>query len=160
MILFENFPNESRVWLYQTDRALSSTEMDWLTQELKQFVTEWAAHGTKLWADGVVLNLYFLAFVVDESVTPPSGCSIDSSVKFLKAAGKELGVDFFTRMKVCVAVDDAIQQIDFHDLSKLENPKEVRIFDPLVDNLYDLRTNWVRSVAESSLGGVIKKNKK
>lgn len=155
MTIFENFPNESRVWLYQTNRALTSTEMDWLTQELKQFVTEWAAHGTKLWADGVVLNPYFVAFVVDESITPPSGCSIDSSVKFLKAAGKELGVDFFTRMKVCVANDDSIKQIDFHDLSELENLKEAMIYDPLVDNLYELRTNWVRKVAESSLGGVL-----
>jgi hypothetical protein len=155
MKIFEYFPNESRVWLYQTDRALTPTEMDWLSHELKQFVTEWAAHGTKLWADGVVVNPYFVAFAVDESVTPPSGCSIDSSVKFLKAAGKELGVDFFTRMKVCVATNDSIQQIDFHDFRNQQLSGEELIYDALISSLSELRTAWPRKVKESGLSGLI-----
>jgi len=158
MILFENFPNESRVWLYQTDRALTPTEMDWLSNELKQFVAEWAAHGTKLWADGVALNPYFVAFVVDESVTPPSGCSIDSSVKFLKAAGSELEVDFFTRMKVCMDNNGTIQQIDFSDFQSQQLTGEELIYDALISTLDELKNSWPRKVKESSLNHCIQMN--
>ncbi len=155
MTVFQNLPNESRVWLYQTDRALTPTEMGWLANEMKQFVTEWAAHGTKLWADGVVVNPYFVAFAVDESVTPPSGCSIDSSVKFLKAAGKELGVDFFTRMKVCVDTSDSIQQIDYHDFRNQHLSGDELIYDALISSLFELRNAWPRKLKESGLSGVI-----
>ena len=152
---FKNFPDNSRLWLYQTDRLLTSTEMDWLSGALKQFVKEWAAHGTKLWADGAVLNPYFVAFVVDESVTPPSGCSIDASVKFLKAAGNELQVDFFTRMKVCIDQSDAMQQIDFSEFQNEQLTGEELIYDALISSLADLKNAWPRKLKESSLSGLV-----
>lgn len=153
-MLFNNFPNNSRLWLYQTDRALTPTEMDWLSGELKGFVKEWAAHGTKLWADGALVNPYFVAFVVDESVTAPSGCSIDSSVKFLKASGKELQVDFFTRMKVCMDNQGLIEQINFSEFQNKQLTGEELIYDALISTLDELRNSWPRKVKESSLAGV------
>jgi len=155
MLVFENFPSNSRVWLYQANRALTATEIDWLSFEMEQFVKEWAAHGTKLWADGSVLNPYFVAFVVDESVTPPSGCSIDSSVKFLKAVGVELGIDFFTRMKVCQDNNGAIQQIDFAEFKEGQLNGEELIYDALISTLEELTTAWPRKLKESSLSALV-----
>ena len=44
----------------------------------------------------------FLILAVDESQASASGCSIDSSVKFVKAMESELGTDFFNRMNLVI----------------------------------------------------------
>ncbi|MDX1446270.1 hypothetical protein [Lishizhenia sp.] len=148
---FKDFPENSRVWLYQTNRALSATEVNYVDEKLKAFTKEWAAHGKQLWATAAIVNPYFVAVVVDESITPPSGCSIDASVKFLKELGAELEVDFFTRMQITVEEEGKIRQIPFQELSTQNNAKELLIYDALVDNLKQLRGQWPLPVKESSL---------
>lgn len=157
MAVFENFPENARLWLYQADRALTPTEIDWLSRELRAFVKEWAAHGSKLWADGAVLNPYFVAFAVDELVTLPSGCSIDASVKFLKASGQELGIDFFTRLKVCLEINGSIEQVDFSDFQSRGLTGEEMIYDALIDRLRELQ-HWPKKLKESSLSALVPAN--
>ena len=151
---FKDFPLESRVWLYQTNRKLDATEKNFVEEELAKFTKEWAAHGKKLWATAALVNPFFVAVVVDESVTPPSGCSIDASVHFLKELGKELNVDFFTRMKVAILKEDQIEQIGFHQLDS-QNEKTL-IFDPLVKSLNALSNQWPVALKESSFSSILK----
>lgn len=148
---FKDFSGESRVWLYQSNRALSATEVNYVDEKLKDFTAEWAAHGKQLWATAAIVNPYFIAVVVDETITPPSGCSIDASVKFIKEIGAELGVDFFTRMQVTLQDQEKLKQIHFQDLGNIENAADALIYDALVDNLNTLRTNWPMPIKESSL---------
>lgn len=157
MNYFSDFPDASRLWLYQTNRALTENEVANLTKEISTFVGEWAAHGDKLWATGAVLNPFFIGFVVDDTITPPSGCSIDASVKFLKKLGEELSIDFFTRMSVCYQRGDenSIKQIAFMKLSEIENPNEVLIYDSLVNNLGSLRKQWPIPLKESNFANVL-----
>ncbi|MGB0934085.1 MAG: hypothetical protein ACPGU5_07360 [Lishizhenia sp.] len=150
---FEKFPLESKVWLYQTNRKLDATEKNFVEEELEKFTVQWAAHGKKLWATAALVNPFFIAVVVDESVTPPSGCSIDASVHFLKELGKELHVDFFTRMKITVVKDEQVVQIDFENLaSQNEN---MLLFDPLVSSLDDLTNNWPLPLKESNFSTLV-----
>ncbi|SFT54736.1 hypothetical protein SAMN05216474_1236 [Lishizhenia tianjinensis] len=148
---FKDFPEESRVWLYQSNRALSATEVNYVDEKLKAFTKEWAAHGKQLWATAAIVNPYFIAVVVDESITPPSGCSIDASVKFIKELGAELEVDFFTRMQLTVEEEGKLKQIPFHDLSTMEGVGDLLIYDTLIDSLKQLRGQWPLPVKESSL---------
>lgn len=145
---FEKFPDDSRIWLYQTDRKLNDSEIKLVRDRLYAFMREWAAHGNKLWAAADVINPYFVAVAVNEALTPPSGCSIDASVKELQALGKELEVDFFTRMKVTYINDGSLKQIGFSNLSELSEDTE--IFDPLLSKLGELRTKFPVSLKESS----------
>lgn len=150
---FKSFPKESRVWLYQTNRALTSTEKNYIEEELQKFTKEWAAHGKRLWANAALIHPYFIAVVVDETVTPPSGCSIDASVHFIKALGKEMDIDFFTRLKVTYLDNEMVHQVDFQSLSELS--KEVLIYDPLVNNLKALREDWPSLISRSSFAHLI-----
>lgn len=150
---FNKFPDNSRVWLYQTDRALNDKEISFIQNKLSDFVKEWAAHGNKLWATADVINPYFVAVAVDDSLTPPSGCSIDASVKELQALGKDLNIDFFTRMKVTYHDDGVITQIPFADLSNLES--STLIYDTLISNLGDLRKSFPVKLEESSFAHLV-----
>lgn len=150
---FDKFPDESRIWLYQTDRALNDDEIKMTRDRLFSFMREWAAHGNKLWAAADVINPYFVAISVNDALTPPSGCSIDASVKELQALGKELKVDFFTRMKMTYISDGHLDQVDFSALSELKD--DAHIFDPLISKLGDLRTKFPSQLKESSFSHLV-----
>jgi hypothetical protein len=150
---FSDFPDESRIWLYQTNRALNEDEMITVRKRLNSFVQEWAAHGDKLWGSAEVVNPYFVAVIVNDALTPPSGCSIDASVKEIKALGELLSVDFFTRLKVTIVKDDELKQIEFSELNLLD--PNTPIFDPLLANLGELRQRFPVELAESSFAHLV-----
>jgi hypothetical protein len=145
--LFTEFPDQSKIWLYQSDRALTTTEIRDLEEELVTFVEGWAAHGSKLWATAKVLNPYFAVVAVNDALVPPSGCSVDASVHRMKDIGLEMGINFFDRMKVTIQEGEELKQIHF---SELENHTEALIFDPLITSLGELRAAWPRPVEKSS----------
>ena len=53
--LFPSFSPESRVWIYASNRELTSEEVEIASTELSDFVTSWNAHGKALNADASVL---------------------------------------------------------------------------------------------------------
>lgn len=140
MIELQNFSDAAKVWIYQADRELTANEIELIHSKSTNFVESWSTHGTKLSAKATVLAPYHLVFVVDGNVQA-SGCSIDSSVRFVKVLGAELGVDFFNRLKsVIVHPDGRKELISYHDS---KNYPDAMIFQPIISNLLELRTKWL-----------------
>jgi hypothetical protein len=86
--------------MYLSDRPFSNDEVSSITQELNKFMLSWSAHNKKLKSSGAILLNQMLLVVVDEDFEHASGCSIDSSVRFVKEMGVKYKVDFFNRMFV------------------------------------------------------------
>ena len=80
----ERLPDNSRVWFFGSDRLLNDEEKSSLSIELQEFVSSWKAHGAELAASFEILHDCILIVAVDESVTPPTGCSIDKVFKLLE----------------------------------------------------------------------------
>lgn len=80
----ERLPDNSRVWFFGSDRLLNDEEKRSLSIELQEFVSSWKAHGAELAASFEILHDCILIVAVDESVTPPTGCSIDKVFKLLE----------------------------------------------------------------------------
>ena len=137
--MFEHLNENSRVWIYQSDRIFKDEEILFLNSELKTFVAQWAAHGSQLFGDHLVFQKRFIILCVDESQSNASGCSIDSSVRVIKALGKELSVDFFSRMNVYIEKDGLIKYVH---ISEVKENKGWKIFNPMITNLKELRENW------------------
>lgn len=136
----------SKLWLYQSNRELNTTEIQWLNEQLAAFSEDWASHGTNLMAAAEVINPYFIAFAVDLSHANASGCSIDKSVKIVKELGKELNVDFFNRLKMwLVDENNNTQHVSFKNINEFPNHF---IFNPLVSVLGDLETQFKVKVDE------------
>ncbi len=127
---------ESKLWLYQTNRPLNSTEITWLNEQLKEFTKQWAAHGNQLKAAGEVLNPYFVALAVDLTHENASGCSIDSSVRFIKSVGDELKVDFFNRLKMWVEDENGEQTLV--PFKQIIEQSQNFVYNPLVEKVGDL----------------------
>lgn len=90
--------DEARIWIYQADRILNGQEVACINKKLEKWQSEWNTHGKTLYNDAWVEDNLFLILAVDESRQPASGCSIDSSVHFIRKLGARINVDFFDRM--------------------------------------------------------------
>jgi hypothetical protein len=97
MDLFTTFPGDSRLWIYQANRELTLQEFEQINIKLKSFIKSWQAHRQQLFADAIILYNFFILFAVDEKQAKASGCSIDSSVNFVKNLENEYNLSFLDR---------------------------------------------------------------
>lgn len=144
-----------RIWIYQADRILDGQEQQRILERLESFTAQWRAHGKELAAKAEIRHDAFVIITVDDTVAPPTGCSIDKSVHLLKEIETELGVGLFDRMKVAyrrwpggdlhIASREEFQQlIDTGQLTV-----ESRVFNNLIESYADLDNAWEVPIAES-----------
>ena len=138
--LLPEFPDYSRVWLYLADRKLTADEALSVQEQLNSFTAQWAAHNKQLMAAGVLLFDQYIVLTVNEKVESASGCSIDSSVRFIKNLGQQLQVDFFNRLKVLVIENGEPQLVSYFDATA----QQMHYLDPMITNLGELRSNWLK----------------
>lgn len=135
----QELPDHSKVWLYQADRPFSATEKEWVKEVLPKFISEWAAHGTKLAAAGEIVGDYHIVLAVDETAYGASGCSIDTSVRFIKGLGDELGINFFNRLNMLLEIEGSQQLVPFLQLS---NYPTAQVYNPMIATLKEFRESW------------------
>src|SRR4051812_36394556 len=152
-LLPHDFAPESRVWIYQSSRQFSMGEALDIEDKLQAFCIEWQAHGAAVKA---YANLFFGRFIVlmaDESRTTVSGCSTDSSVRFIKSLGQTYGIDFFNRQHLAFVVKDKIEVLPMNQLSDaFENGflnSDTLYFNNLADTKQQLEVNWIVPVKDS-----------
>jgi hypothetical protein len=138
-MILNDFPETAKVWLYQSDRAFTTAEKNTIANQLQDFINEWAAHGTKLKAQGELVGDFHVVLAVDERFYGASGCSIDASVRFIKSLGDQFGIDFFNRMNFLVESDNGLKLVHF---SELKNYPDAYFYQPLVQTVGELRSNW------------------
>jgi hypothetical protein len=153
--MFNNFSPSSKIWIYQSDRILTDDEVILLNEKANSFVNEWAAHKVQLKASATVHAHLFLILVVDEQQASASGCSIDSSVRFVKDMEVSLGVSFFDRLRVAYESQGQINIANYKELVTAINegnlPHNVLIFDNTITSLNDLQTSWRKPISQSWL---------
>lgn len=93
-----NLSNDSKIWIYQSSRAFSEEEVHKLKNELAAFANQWVSHNRALKAFSDVIFNRFIVLMVDETLAGASGCSIDSSVHFMKRIESDYQVSLFDRM--------------------------------------------------------------
>jgi hypothetical protein len=133
--LFPELPDSSRVWLYLANRKLVDSEEQVLNEKLGPFLKNWAAHGKSLQCNATTIFSQYLIFVVDENIESASGCSIDSSVHFVKAIGSELRIDFFTRSEVLVVEGTQTHLLSYGAAVEQKKP----FINPMITSLHELR---------------------
>lgn len=148
-----SFSPQSKVWIYQSDRAFTDQEVSALQQQLNDFTAQWKAHGHQLQAKAEVLYHYFLVFIVDEATAGASGCSIDASVRIVKGLELEYGVDLFNRFNMAYKVDDQVVVVNKEDFETLISIKQITpesiVFNNMVTTLADFETKWEVPFKES-----------
>ena len=134
IIPFEQLPSGARLWIFPSDRPLSSEEERELLSRVDAFLEGWDAHGVPLTAGRDWREGRFLLIAVDESTAPPSGCSIDSMARVLKELGEEWGTSFLDHSPVWFRVDGEVQRAGRGEFRGLVGKGKVGIDTPVFDN--------------------------
>src|SRR5690242_11524154 len=107
----ETLPPDSRIWIYQSDRELTTEEVEQIKDETRKFLESWTAHNQTLKAGCEIRYNRFLILMVDEKSAGASGCSIDKSVHFIKSIEKNFKVSFFDRMMFAFKRNDRVEAV-------------------------------------------------
>lgn len=151
--------SNTRVWLFQADRILSSAEIEMLNGRLSAFISTWSTHGAKLKAWISVEYDLVIKIIIDQDIMKASGCSIDKMTHVVRELGDELNVNFFNRENVAILNDDEIQLIHFRLVEAKIKAGELSLdhlmLDNLIDNGVDLADNWIKPISKSWLNRFI-----
>ncbi len=154
-LLNENFSQDSRVWIYQSNRLFTLTEALAIEDLLNDFTAKWLSHGVPVKGAGYLFFGQFIILMADEKATGVSGCSTDSSVRLIKDIEQRFGVNMFDRTTLAFVVKDKVQLLP---LSQLQYAFDNRFISPdtlyfnnLVQTLDELKNKWILPIKESWL---------
>jgi hypothetical protein len=144
-------PDNARVWLYQSSRVLTASEIEIVHAEVSAFLADWTSHGAAMEAASEVALNRILVVAADESKA--SGCGIDKSVKCVQALGKSLGVDFFQRTVVLYELNDQLCESPLHEFWALRKAlvvsDETKVVDTTVRTLGEYRSEFLKTFSRS-----------
>jgi len=159
-LLPEDFAPASRVWVYQCSRQLMLSEALSMEPLIEDFCADWQSHGAKVKAYGNLFFGQFLVLMADETGASVSGCSTDSSVRFVKSLEQRFGVQFFDRTNLAFFTKDKVQMLPMSQLQyAFDNgfiTADTLYFNNLVQDKKSLEENWIIPVKESWLAGRLK----
>jgi chemotaxis regulatin CheY-phosphate phosphatase CheZ len=145
-IPFENLPEESRIWIYQSNRKFSDEEVVEIETDLQAFVEEWAAHGTSLEASFITKYNRFIILAVNQDVQQATGCSIDKSVEFIQSLEQKYKVDLLDKMNVTYKQGEFLTHKSLLDFKRMAKEKAVSantiVFNNLVNTIEEWKESW------------------
>ncbi len=153
MITLSDLSPESRIWIYQSSKEFTPTEVQQINILATEFVITWSAHGAALKAAAEVLHKRFLVIGVDEQQAAASGCSIDKSVALVKKIEADFNTDLLDRMQIAYRNGNEIKTFKLQQASSLMEKAELTentvIFNNLVTTKKDWETNWEVKLKDS-----------
>jgi hypothetical protein len=144
---FESLPSTSRIWIFQSNRPFTDKEIELLNSRLHSFTEQWNVHGMPLNTSYRIAYNQFIVLAADESEQTASGCSIDSSVRALKAVEQALGLSLFDRTRVVFKNAEGCVTLPLSDVK--ENflngilKENTLTFNNLVKTKGELETEWL-----------------
>ncbi|WP_396183128.1 ABC transporter ATPase [Flavobacterium sp.] len=152
-ILFENLPEESRIWIYQSNRKFSDDEIIEIEKDLQSFIDEWMSHGTPLEASFITKYNRFLILAVNQDVQQATGCSIDKSVEFIQKLEQKYKVDLLDKMNVTYKQGEFLTHKSLLDFKRMAKEKAVSentiVFNNLVNTIEEWKENWEVPASDS-----------
>ena len=91
IVSFDSLPDESRVWVFGSDRPLAGEDAERLLGEVDRFLGQWKAHGVPLACARDWRDEHLLTIGVDSTQESASGCSIDGLFRVLQGIERPLG---------------------------------------------------------------------
>ena len=149
-IPFENLPEESRIWIYQSSRKFSDDEIAEIEKDLVEFITNWRAHGASLEASFQIKYNRFIILAVNQEVQAATGCSIDSSVVFIQNLEQKYEVDLLDKMNVAFKQGEFITYKTLLDFKKIAKDKSVSENTIVFNNLVNTIEEFNESLGSSS----------
>ena len=149
----KDFSADSKVWIYQSDRALTESEVAFVNENAKRFIDAWTTHGKHMKAHILVFYNRFLVLFADESQAEASGCGIDKSVHFFQQLERSLGINLMNRLLVAYKEQDEVKTCSLHAFEKKIESGEITadtiVFNNLVSSKAEFLASWESPLKQS-----------
>ena len=150
---FQELSEESKIWIYQSNRKFSDEEFSEIETALISFLETWTAHGTSLECGYELKYNRFIIIAVDPENQAATGCSIDASVQFIQSLEVKYQVDLLDKMNVTFKNGEHIAHKSLIDFKKMAKDKAVTentiVFNNLVNNIEEYNESWETIASES-----------
>lgn len=151
---FETLPDDSRIWVFGSDRPITGDSEHSLLAETDRFLQAWAAHGSPLTCSRDWKESRFLTIAADQSTAGASGCSIDGLFRTLSALGSRIGANLVGSGRIFYrdssgAITEASRD-EFVELGASGAVSAITpVFDTTLQTLGDWRRGFEKPLAES-----------
>ncbi len=158
---FHQLPDTARLWVYGAPRPFTTDEIATIEAAAPTFLGSWATHGTPLKASYQVLMGQFLLLAVDEAAQQASGCSIDSSVGFIRTLEQTINLSLTDRSLVYFRIAGSVKAYPLSEVKALIGQgiihPQTELINTLVVSKGELEQKWLLPAGESWLKRHFKK---
>lgn len=146
--------DDSRLWIFQADRALTEQEQSNVQSWLDDFMPKWTSHSRSLKAQAVVGYERFVIVALDEVVSnAASGCSIDSMTQHIQAIANQLSLNLMDRVTFCFMLDNQVQGIHMNEVGAAVEQGTISesslVFNNLIKTKKELTSDWLIPINQS-----------
>ena len=153
LVNFDTLPENSRIWIYQSNRSFSEVELNEISSKLNVFLHTWVAHGADLKAGFEIKYKRFIVIALDHDKQSATGCSIDASVQFIQELERVYSVDLMDKMNVSYKQGEYVAYKTLTDFKKMAKNKAVSkntiVFNNLVNSKSEYQEFWEVPASES-----------
>ena len=153
LVNFDVLPENSRIWIYQSNRSFSEVELNEISSKLNVFLHTWVAHGADLKAGFEIKYKRFIVIALDQDKQSATGCSIDASVQFIQELERVYSVDLMDKMNVSYKQGEYVAYKTLTDFKKMAKNKAVSkntiVFNNLVNSKSEYQEFWEVPASES-----------
>ena len=151
-VKFEELAEDSRVWVYQSNREFSAEEISKISIELKTFLESWTVHEKPIKSAFQIKYNRFIIIAVDKNFEV-SGCSIDTSVGFMQLLEKKYQVNLLSKMNVTYKTSNTIEFTSLANFKNLVKSKSINedtiVFNNLVSDIFEYNNHWKTTIKNS-----------
>ncbi|MFT5511849.1 MAG: hypothetical protein ACI8SE_000242 [Bacteroidia bacterium] len=156
---WEALSDDSKVWMYGANRALTASEVTAIDQMLSDFCDAWSAHGTKLDCGYEIIHNQLIILGVDEKSAAASGCSIDTSVQIFRDINSKYDLDLFNRLRSYHVDSDTIDSLTSKEVQTKVAVSELDSSSTFIDMLLStkgaLNSELIKPMAQTWLSKYI-----
>ena len=150
--MFNDLSEDSRIWIYQSNKELNNDQVSEISSELNEFLKTWNTHEKPISCSYQVKYSRFI-IIAAENTLEISGCSIDSSVAFIQSLEKKYSIVLLDKMDVAYRNNQTIDIISLKDFKQMVKNKSITsttiVFNNLVSNVSELNSHWETTVEDS-----------
>ena len=143
---FHTLPDSSRIWLYASEKALTTDQQNHILTYIAEHLKGWNAHKVPLTAGVTILENHFIVIALDENKNGASGCSIDTLQKTIQELEKDLSIALMNRLNVFCKIGEIIKVIPSFKLGFIAN-EDTLFYDLTIQRKEEL-SNYLKPIKE------------
>lgn len=143
---FKTLSENSRIWIYQSNRSLTQQEKESISKLIEDFLNNWKSHGVSLNSGFEIKYNRFIVIAQDQNTQSATGCSIDSMVHFIQKLEKQYNISLLDKLNVSYKQGDYIAYKSLKDFKKMVKDgavsKNTIVFNNLVQTKMEYTNYW------------------